>query len=850
MVKFYLQSGKYTRITCLFILVLVASLTAKAEDSPRLNECTFIIADYSDSLVDLPQLQKILEALDYGICISINDTVDPEKLVVQSNSEAPVYFSEFMRLIKKSIKANPDLIIPVFLEHDCSSSKISKEINELIAQRRVLFLPDNVKWPQKHEMLASNQQVLFFSFRETEDDEENIMYAWDHIAEFPESASGDPVFNGKYKNGSITEPLLMDRSLTQTPMINRTGSELYRNPLYMNHYYNCWMYTGKKPNFIFLSGDPGLFKNVIPYLNSYNQVNVEVNQNGKPLGELFWKFSPKTVTYGLCNFPYAPGEELQLEPVYPGFSFEPRRIQINTVKESKKKYDFRAIPLNVKTKMEAYFPFDNSIENVITGDVPQIAEGYFFENDHQKGSVIFLNDTSKIVIDPATTYHLRNNSFTVSVWMKHTKLKSNTEHYILGTNETVYRRGLRLLIKKSKPHFSFFGNDTEAQQSLAENEWCHLVFRYNLFNGEQAIFLDSKKIASTLNMPSLLGDSNIVVGSFDGMNRYFIGYMDDLAIWSRALGDEEIANIYEDGIQITKRNTKAWLLGSFILIVLSIGLYIVYKNIQPKRRVNVPLIKHAEAVVIDEEQPNTILFFGDFKITNMQGEDITNKFTAKSKELFLLLMLQPTNNNKGITTNEIIEIMWPGVIKSKALNNRGYLFNKLRKTIDELDGCEIVLEDGYWNISLSPKVYCDYLELQKLTQNIKEYSLQSLSSYYSYVKRGRFLHGIEYSWLDNIKGRIANEIVDILFQYTNILQENDQASLLQEVTQRILSADDMNERALYMEISMFINQGKSNLAKYLFESFCANYQKFYDEAYPYDFDKFLQLSVEKPDKFA
>jgi two-component SAPR family response regulator len=212
-------------------------------------------------------------------------------------------------------------------------------------------------------------------------------------------------------------------------------------------------------------------------------------------------------------------------------------------------------------------------------------------------------------------------------------------------------------------------------------------------------------------------------------------------------------------------------------------------------------------------------------------------------------MLQPTNNNKGITTNEIIEIMWPGVIKSKALNNRGYLFNKLRKTIEELDGCEIVLEDGYWNMSLSSKVYCDYLELQKLTKNTKEFSLQSLSSYYSYVKRGRFLNGIEYSWLDNIKGRIANEIVDILFQYTDILKENNQQSLLQEVAQRILSADDMNERALYMEISMFINQGKRNLAKYSFDCFCVNYEKFYGEAYPYDFDRFLRLSDEGPDRF-
>jgi hypothetical protein len=73
---------------------------------------------------------------------------------------------------------------------------------------------------------------------------------------------------------------------------------------------------------------------------------------------------------------------------------------------------------------------------------------------------------------------------------------------------------------------------------------------------------------------------------------------------------------------------------------------------------------------------------------------------------------------------------------------------------------------------------------------------------------------------------------------------------LLEVTQRILSADDMNERALNMEITILLSQGKSNLAKYLFESFCANYEKYYGEAYPHDFDEFLRLSDEGSDRFA
>lgn len=85
---------------------------------------------------------------------------------------------------------------------------------------------------------------------------------------------------------------------------------------------------------------------------------------------------------------------------------------------------------------------------------------------------------------------------------------------------------------------------------LSEGAWYHLVFRYSTAAQTQDIFLNGFREVSSPGHPPFKGVERLVIGRWAGGNAlsyssYFLGTIDDVRIYARALSDEEIKGLYK-----------------------------------------------------------------------------------------------------------------------------------------------------------------------------------------------------------------------------------------------------------------------------------------------------------------
>ena len=57
--------------------------------------------------------------------------------------------------------------------------------------------------------------------------------------------------------------------------------------------------------------------------------------------------------------------------------------------------------------------------------------------------------------------------------------------------------------------------------------------------------------------------------------------------------------------------------------------------------------------MVQKPEANYIQLFGDFKVLDKEGNEITSLFTPKLKQLFLIILLYSQRNKNGISTKEL-----------------------------------------------------------------------------------------------------------------------------------------------------------------------------------------------------
>jgi len=840
-----------------FLLIVTMPVKAiNGTSEKKYNESIFVISNYSGVDAVLPESNSIQSLLNNGVD-GFRFHIEWEKvknhLVIKEANNKSVLFLDVLDQIKKSLQNNPDKILTLFLDFNVNVNEITGVFEESGLVPFLYIHDNNSGWPSLNEFLRSGKQLVVFSMQEHRTNPDWILYIWNYAVEPYISIMDSPDFIGEFLKGDPKNDLLIYNEFNfQTPSLNEKfrNFNLDQNPYLIEHIKNVWAKTGKTPNFIMLDKYQPNINRVIDYMNSFKTITGTVTYNTQPLSYVSWE-GRNSLTGGKYSFPIGPGDNVTLTPRSPGYRFKPESVPFGELTQSKEQH-FLALPLEIEEDLEAYYTFDNDTKDIsghkLNGKPVEIR----YNKDSIRSMVAFFDNKNHIVLPKAEEFKVRDHDFTVSVWVKIAKFLPNKADYcILGTPTNSYQEGIHLVIRHRKPYFGFYSNDLEGNMIFEEGKWYHIVWRYTKLNGEQAIYVNGRLDSRSLGHPSYKGRENLIIGlaGFSIQSNMF-GYIDNLAIWSRALGNEEIWGLSKDVTELLPARSliykyRFWI-GGLAFIVIVGGLYVYRRKKSgieiPKS--NLALIAHNQNE--SSQVKNYIQLFGDFKIINKNGEDITLLFTPKLKQLFLVILVYSQRNKNGISTKELTEIVWPNHSYQNAKNSRGVTIRKLRLILEEMDKVEVVFHIDTWAMFFSGLLYCDYIECLKLLEYGNTHDPLFYPAFYQIVKKGEVFKGESHDWLDDFKGYIVNNVVDILIKYIQKFDQEKDIEFILKLSERILIADPVNEDALAYKLKALIKQNNYKVARFSYEKFIATYLEMYGEKYSIAFDKIIeQNSSEK-----
>ena len=843
-------------IFSLFLVTLnfsVLQSDAAEEGTLKLyDESIFVISNFSGVDANLKETRTVKELLDLnigGFRLYLEWEKQQNQIMLKNSRGISIPFIETLSEIREKLEKNPDKILTLFLDFSVNVSELESVFEQSGVDQFLYYHDPKIGWPALKNMVDENHRLVVFAMQYHRRMPDWLNYIWDFAVEPYFSLLEAHDFKGEFLKGDPKNSLLIynDYNLPRrADHPKNLGSNLTQNPYLIEHIKNTWTTTGKMPNFIMLDKFEMWIITVTSQLRSFKAVKGTVSFNSQILDYVSWVGS-NSLTNGKFSFPIGPGDNISLIPKSPGYRFKPESVVFDEPTQNIVQH-FIASPLEIDENLEAYYTFENGVRDAGINNLSGENIGVSFINDSVRSTAAWFDNKSHIVLPKAEDFKIRDHDFTVSAWIKIKEYLPEKEDYcIIGTKTNTYQQGIHLLIRDQMPYFGFYANDLKGNTRIEAGKWYHLVWRYNKENGEQAIFVNGKLDSKSLGHPSFKGRDNLFLGvaGFSWKSNMY-GAIDDLAIWSRALGEDEIWGISKEVYEIIPRRNifirypvLSWGLSSLFVLAFFVFIYLKYlKNIK-RSFISAEKIREMEHSEIRHPEKNYIRLFGSFKVIDNEGNNITSQFTPKIKQLFLLIMLYSQKNKNGITTKEMTDILWPGQSYQSAKNSRGVTIRKLRLLLESINKVEIIFNIDRWSMEFSSDVYCDYIEYLDLLEKEGEDPASYYLKFYQIIRGGEVFKGEMYDWLDDFKGNIGNSIVDMLLKFLSKLDIEKDNELVMKLANRIFESDPVNEQALQFKLNALVKQNNYNTAKFTYDKFCALYQEYYGEAFPQKFDTLI-----------
>ncbi len=857
-------------ITCIYIGILhfcsLSVLHAQGGRDLSYQDQVQIISNYSDINSQRHEVKTVKALLNEGVegfRIHLLWDYGTSMLLYKTPQGKLEDFSLVIDDFKVYFEQNPNNVLTLFLDLDLPIDSLIKVLKQKDVIKHFYTHTQGEEWPTIQEMIKNDQRLVLFSMESIFNKPDWLHYIWDYAVEPYFSLFDAPNFMGEFLKGDPKNQLLIFNDFN-FPSHRLEKESVYIFDVNTNHYLmtHCltiWRNTGKIPNFVFMDLYDPRIQFIQFGLNSLNMIKGTVTYNMQLMNSVGWEGRSNCQTNGKFNFPIVPGDRITLAPKVPGFRFMPESVYFEEPRESITQ-NFVAVPLNITTGLMAYYPFDGKTRDESLNNFHGKPEGIKFTEDKERDYVAVFDGDDYVVLPTAEDMHLRDHDFTISAWIK-IYPNENTDNSIIGNTVSSYQEGLHFTIRNKKPYFGFYSNDVQGNTKIEDNEWYHVVCRYNKLNGEQAIFVNGKLDSKSFGHPPYQGKEELIVGNASlSWPAFFVGEIDDLTIWDRTLGDEEIYNISKDVLTLKPKSAflsgiRLWSIVVFSsTLIIIVVLYIRKKRLitiaSPKKKKIISAV-HNEAgkkafmkILENGEKPkkNVIKLFGIFYVLDKEGKDITSEFTPKLKNLFLVILLHSSHNKNGITTEDLTKIVWPNYSNKSAKNSRGVNIRKLRVILNNLEGIEIIFSRDRWTVELSDEVYCDYFDCLNLLDNPQFNSPEYYLKLYYLVRDGQLVKNENYEWMDDIKGYIDYRVIDILLKYIGLIDEQQNSELILDIIDRIHISDPVNEKAFEMKIKMLLDQDNFNTARYAFDAFTKNYQEFYGQAYKKKFDELVSTN--------
>ena len=837
---------------CFFVVLTLSAKTSEEILMKQYDETIFVISNFSGVDANLNETRNIQELLDQnigGFRFYLEWEKQKNQLMIKKADGASISLRQTMHEIKNYLENKPDKVLTLFLDFSTNINELNDIFQELGINKYLYTYDAKEGWEPVKTMLEKNKRLVVFSMQEHRNSPDWLHYVWNHAVEPYFSIWEAPVFKGEFLKGDPKNSLLIYNDYNfprKSDSFDNLKYETNQNPYLIEHIKNTWTNTGKTPNFIMLDRYEGWIVGIVSYLRGFKYIKGTVTYNTQILDYVSWE-KTGSLTSGKYCFPVGPGDNMVLTPHSPGFRFTPGTITFNEPKENIVQH-FVATSLEITDNLEGHYTFAKEARDYSVNGFNGKPQNVRFINDSTRSSVAVFGVNSFITLPGAEKFKIRDHDFSVAAWIK---LKEYTlekrDYCILGTKNNSYQQGIHLLIRDKKPYFGFFNNDLQGKTILEAGIWYHLVWRYNKLNGEQAIYLNGKLDSRSLGHPAYKGRDDLYIG-VAGFNwsSNMNGAIDNLSIWSRALGEEEIWQLNKEVIEIVPIHNifiiypiLSW--STVFILAISIILIIGFKlkgKIR-KQPTAADKIRKIDQIVIRKPEANYIQLFGDFKVLDKEGNEITSLFTPKLKQLFLIILLYSKRNKNGISTQELTDILWQGHSSQSAKNSRGVTIRKLRLIIESLDSVQINFHIDRWSMAFSGNVYCDYVECLKLLKREKIHDTDFNLNFYHIIQEGELFKGESYDWLDDFKGFVGNNIVDILLKFISELTIINDNELILKLADRILETDPVNDQALACKLKVLIKQNNSNLAKFTFDRFSLLYEEMYGEKFSGKFDEMI-----------
>ena len=851
------MNNKFHCISLLLFLlssVLVTGTMASENTNGKLyDETIFVISNFSGVDANLNETRSIQELLDQnigGFRFYLEWEKQQNQLMIKKADGTSISFRQTMHEIRNYLENKPDKILTLFFDFSTNINELTDIFQELGINRYLYTYEAKEGWAPVKTMIETSKRLVVFSMQEHRNSPDWLHYVWNHAVEPYFSIWEAPVFKGEFLKGDPKNSLLIYNDYNfprKSDSFNNLKYETNQNPYLIEHVKNTWTNTGKTPNFIMLDRYENWVVGIVSYLRGFRNIKGTVTYNTQILDYVNWE-KTGSLTSGKYCFPVGPGDNLTLTPKSPGFRFTPETVTFNEPSQNIIQH-FVATQMEITDNLEGHYTFVKGSHDFSVNGFDGKPTGVKFTNDSTRATIAQFDEKSCIVLPGAESFKMRDHDFSVAAWIKIKEYLPNKRDYcIIGTKTNSYQQGIHLLIRDHKPYFGFYNNDLQGKTILDAGKWYHLVWRYNKLSGEQAIFLNGKLDSRSLGHPAYKGRDNLYIGLAGfSWSSYMLGSIDNLSIWSRTLGEEEIWGMSKEVIEIVpiKNIFVLYPIFSGIILALIVFSVLVYGYIKMpflkpgKETSAADKIRRIEKITVQKPESNYIQLFGDFKVLDKNGNDISTQFTPKLKQLFLIILLYSQRNKNGISTKELTDILWMGHSSQSAKNSRGVTIRKLRLIIESLDFVQINFQIDRWSMAFGGNVYCDYVECLKLLKQERIHDTDFNLRFYQIIQEGELFKGEPYDWLDDFKGYVGNNIVDILIKFINELTLENDSELILKLADRILETDPVNDQALAYKLKVLIKQNNYNLARFTFDRFCSLYEELYGEKYKIKFEEII-----------
>ena len=235
---------------------------------------------------------------------------------------------------------------------------------------------------------------------------------------------------------------------------------------------------------------------------------------------------------------------------------------------------------------------------------------------------------------------------------------------------------------------------------------------------------------------------------------------------------------------------------------------------------------------------NAIWLIGKFALFDKKGHNISYLCSNKIKSLFFLIFLSSLYE-EGINSDELSDILWPGMDKTRTKNNRSVTMNHLRKIFEDMEGIVLTYENRNWKISFLETVYIDLVDLNRKLVDKQANSAGIIAL----CSLGKLLQDEKIPELDKYKGNFETETIEVLnslgFEFLNKQKytvSNQIANIIHN------HYDELNENALKLKLMALTKLRHYNKARQEYDNFCQRFKLLMNIEFSVPFNNLTEIN--------